>query len=253
MKTLVCYFSATGNGYALAEQLAEALSAEDIRNIQTLGKQVVASYEQVVLVSPVHFYGLPLPVENFIKAQAGNFHTKFYLVMHYAGFRGNAKYGAYMKFKENVLLLQNVYTLHMPGSYTIAMSHPESLVRFLLQYSKHRINKITKKIQDGEKKKIRSGMFAFMDGVHKNHMKQASSFAKDYVVTDDCTHCGHCARICPMKNIKVTAKEVKFRNTCAGCLACFNRCPKGAINYGTRTIGKKRYQNPEVDFDGMKK
>lgn len=250
MKTLVCYFSATGNGFDIAGRLAEQLQA-DIRNIQTLGKQVVASYEQVVLVSPVYFYGLPLPVEKFIDSQAGNFTTKFYVVLHFAGFCGNARYGAYIKFRENVLLIQNVYTVHMPGSYTIMMSQPEMIARNLLRYSHIKISKIAKKIQAGEKKKIKDGIFRMMDGIHKRRNKAAPLFAKDFIVTDACTHCGACAKLCPMKNIKVTSREVKFRNTCAGCLACFNRCPQQAINYGRGSIGKKRYQNPDVDFTKM--
>ena len=250
MKTLVCYFSATGNGFDIAGRLAEQLDA-DIRNIQTLGKQVVASYEQVVLVSPVYFYGMPHPVEKFVSAQAGNFTTRFYVVLHYAGFCGNARYSAYMKFRENVLQIQNVYAVRMPGSYTIMMTQPEVIARTMLRYSRMRIPKIAKKIQAGQQKKIKNGIFRLMDSVHKRRMKAALSFAKDYVVTNACTHCGYCAKICPMKNIKVTGKEVKFRNTCAGCLACYNRCPKQAINYGIRTVGKKRYQNPDVDFEKM--
>ena len=41
---------------------------------------------------------------------------------------------------------------------------------------------------------------------------------------------------CPLNNI--TMVEGK---TCIHCSACINRCPKLAIEYGKKTIGKNRY------------
>lgn len=250
MKVLVCYFSATGNGFDLAARLAEKLDA-DVRNIMTLGKQVVESYDKVVVVSSVYYFGLPLPVEQFIQAQAGNFTTRFYLVLHYAGFLGNARYAGYAKFKEAVLQIQNVYTLHMPSSYTLYISEPRVMQMELLKLAHNKILKIADRIAQDEKRRIKYNMFEFMDNIHKWRIEHVTEFAKDYVISGDCTYCGLCEKICPMKNISVSGKKVKFKNRCAGCMACFNRCPQMAIRYG-KYKGQKRYQNPFADFEQMK-
>ena len=45
----------------------------------------------------------------------------------------------------------------------------------------------------------------------------------------------------PLNNINMVDGKPVWGNTCIHCSACINRCPKLAIEYGKKTIGKNRY------------
>lgn len=71
--------------------------------------------------------------------------------------------------------------------------------------------------------------------------------AQKYSVTDQCTKCGVCAKVCPAKNIEVTDK-VQFRNHCEACLGCVHLCPQNAIHLKNEK-SVRRWRNPEVSLN----
>jgi ferredoxin len=74
--------------------------------------------------------------------------------------------------------------------------------------------------------------------------------AKSFWAQDDCNHCGICARVCSMKNISFDFEyKPTWGNHCTNCLACFNWCPRQAIEINKRPTDKKRYHHPEVTAD----
>jgi MinD superfamily P-loop ATPase len=48
-------------------------------------------------------------------------------------------------------------------------------------------------------------------------------------------------------------ERIVFGEQCECCLACMHSCPRKTINYGGRTAGKKRYINPNINLEDMKK
>ena len=46
-----------------------------------------------------------------------------------------------------------------------------------------------------------------------------------------CNFCGYCIRCCPVGNIRIERKKVKFGSACNMCYRCLNICPKQAIRY----------------------
>lgn len=66
-----------------------------------------------------------------------------------------------------------------------------------------------------------------------------------YVLTDKCVGCGTCADVCPTNTIRmVNGVPVWEGDACTQCLACLNRCPQGASQYGKSTVKRRRYVNP---------
>ena len=65
--------------------------------------------------------------------------------------------------------------------------------------------------------------------------------------TGDCNGCGLCAEVCPEGNISLGEDRLPhWDKHCVQCLACIHRCPRRAIEYGTITVKKGRYRNPNV-------
>lgn len=65
---------------------------------------------------------------------------------------------------------------------------------------------------------------------------------KYYKVNDTCTHCGLCAKACPIQNINYDNGGLPvWHHNCAACLACYHACPMNAISYNF-TKGKGQYR-----------
>ncbi len=70
--------------------------------------------------------------------------------------------------------------------------------------------------------------------------------AKAFTVSDACTSCGHCAAVCPLGNIRLDGGKPVWGTECTHCMACICGCPTSAIEYGRASVGKPRYQCPDL-------
>lgn len=69
------------------------------------------------------------------------------------------------------------------------------------------------------------------------------NFDKKLTVSNECTCCGVCERVCPVANIRVEKKPV-FAHHCESCLACIHNCPQMAIHYiKEKSTGRFRNDN----------
>lgn len=69
---------------------------------------------------------------------------------------------------------------------------------------------------------------------------------QDYIVTDACTRCGTCARVCPANNTAVS-DHVEFGDRCEVCYACVQNCPRGAIHlHSEKSAAHFRNENVQL-------
>ena len=65
--------------------------------------------------------------------------------------------------------------------------------------------------------------------------------AKDFHTTEKCIGCGKCVKLCPLNNISLQDHKPVWGNHCTHCMACIGNCPTEAIEYGTITQNKEKY------------
>ncbi len=251
MNTGIFYFSSTGNGLDVSNNLAEIIKS-DVYFIPTTDVRVLEKYERIIIVTPVYSLGLPIPVKKFIKAIKEYSDKQYYCVLNYGGFSGNAAHFTQKLFQINNLPIQAIYKVKMPENFTIVSNVPDFVVNNILKKEKKRVEKVAKKILSGKRKVEQQTLFAFLDKSHLKNSEEWKNFAQNYEISDDCVKCSSCIEMCSQKNIKMESEKPSFGYECVACLACYHRCPKSAINYGDRTIGKQRYQNPNVDVSNIK-
>ena len=75
-------------------------------------------------------------------------------------------------------------------------------------------------------------------------------------VDESCTGCGTCARICPVGNIRMVDGDAshqipEWQQRCEQCFACLHWCPQTAVQFGTATVGKRRYHHPNIKLSDM--
>ncbi|GHU23324.1 flavodoxin [Spirochaetia bacterium] len=252
MKTAICYFSGTGNGFDLAIKLNENITDSSIFYIPNMDINLLNKYERIVIISPVYCFGVPIIIKQFLQNLSNYKNKTFYGILHFGGFSGNAKYYLKTIFDKNNLSCNNIYTLQMPENYTLSFVPPEKYIDKQLKKSRITIELIAKKIIVNNKGKIKKNLFSFCDRIHEINASKWATMSKEYFnVTDKCNKCGLCIKICPTKNIEMDNENIIFKENCLACLACYHRCPTCSINYKDKTYNKKRYVNPNVDLNKM--
>jgi ferredoxin len=87
--------------------------------------------------------------------------------------------------------------------------------------------------------------------LYKMSFPMVPKMDKKFWVDGKCNSCAVCEKICPVKNIVMTAGKPTWQHRCEQCLACIQWCPKEAIQYGKKTPGYQRYHHPEVKLADM--
>ena len=116
---------------------------------------------------------------------------------------------------------------------------------------------IAEKVRKGETARIEKNSWIvntmFSGLLYDGGSKKLRTADKKFILQDTCTKCGICARVCPVENIKPVDGRPAWLHHCEHCLACLQWCPVEAIQYGQKTIGRKRYRHPLITVSDMVK
>ncbi|MDR0909604.1 MAG: EFR1 family ferrodoxin [Spirochaetaceae bacterium] len=253
MKTAICYFSGTGNGFDIALSLEKHIEGSNVFYIPFTDIELLVNYSRLIIVSPIYSFGVPIIIKQFIDRIKLYKNKIYYGVLHYGGFKGNARYYFKKLFDKSELVVNDIYTLKMPENFTIDFVPPEKYIMKQLESSKKTIGEIAERIKRNETNTINKNIFFFCDRIHENNALKWPTMAYEHFnVTDKCNKCQICIKICPVKNIQIENEEIVFKQNCIACLACYHRCPTCAINYDSKTYDKKRYINPNVKINEMR-
>ena len=75
----------------------------------------------------------------------------------------------------------------------------------------------------------------------KCHAKVCTALRQFHINQEFCIGCGKCVQLCPLNNIRLDKDKPVWGSNCTHCMACICYCPKEAIEYGKRSVGKPRY------------
>jgi len=253
MKTIIFYFSGTGNSLAVAEGLSSLLGdcgIAPIGSYQGSSGPVRPEADRIGIICPVYFFGLPALVADFAGriAPVGNLYI--FAVVTMGGSGGSAA----LRQLDEILRsgpagrgLDAGFTVRMPGNY-IRMYEPptERKQEELLGEADRRVGEIASLVMQGHRTALPWSPLAslvhwvmyprFIAGVHEAD--------RPFTVDDRCTSCGICADVCPVKNIQLEAGRPVWLHRCEQCMACIHLCPTEAIQAGPETEKRMRYRHP---------
>jgi len=111
------------------------------------------------------------------------------------------------------------------------------------------LDEVCEKIRKREKSELKGsllGKFARYV-IHPLWASHVNPSDKNWQVSEKCTGCGICAKVCPVGNIVLSAeKRPTWNHACEQCMACFHWCPEHAISWGTKSVNYRRYHHPSV-------
>jgi ferredoxin len=76
--------------------------------------------------------------------------------------------------------------------------------------------------------------------------------ARKKKVTDRCTICNICVKLCPVDNITMDENGIKFGDKCEYCFGCIQFCPQNAIEFGKlKRTEESLYTHPAISVSEM--
>ncbi|MFA6679539.1 MAG: EFR1 family ferrodoxin [Candidatus Methanomethylophilaceae archaeon] len=254
---MIFCFSGTGNCLQVAKSLGKMRGDQIISISDSInnGKTDfdIADGEMVGIICPVYFYGLPLPVEKFIKNMSFNGKKpSIFLILTFGTFTGNTGKQASKLIAKRGFSLDKIFSVPMPENYIPLLKVPDKEKQeYLIEAAEYRIVVIANQLDNNEKKDYddHKGRFPTIVSFFSRPLYTYGRKTKKFHITSKCNGCGKCSEICPEDAIKIVDnKPIWMKKECYKCLACINRCPTKAIEFGRNTINKERYVNPKIKF-----
>ncbi|MGL4484241.1 MAG: EFR1 family ferrodoxin, partial [Anaerovoracaceae bacterium] len=233
--TKIYYFSGTGNSKWIAESLAKKLEGKAYDIIGDVSAESMAGIDvkdTVGIVFPVYAWRAPEVMQKFVEKFSKEISKAEFI---FTVISCGDEVGESLKYLRKLIPVHSGYSIKMPNNYIVlADVDSEETARAKIENAKLEIAKIAAEVANKNK----------VERLHKGGLSRLKSslanwgfnnFARGtsaFYVTEKCTGCGLCAEVCPAKIIKMKDSKPIWDKGCYQCVACINRCPEQAIQYG---------------------
>ncbi len=249
MKTVICYFSGTGNTRKVAEGFASIFTerGDEVLTVSvdglTLCKKLpdnlikqISDCDLFGLGYPIYAFNAPPIVLQFAKRLPRLTKNKRTFIFNSSGEPLKLNNISSLKLcgilKRRRFDVTNEYHYCMP--YNIMFRHSDEMACKMWETARRLIPLDAKNMLNGEKhllKRVRCG--ALIAWVMRCQQWGGQLNGRMYSVSKDCIRCGKCVNDCPSHNIRITKKgKFKFGGKCLMCMRCAHLCPRNAIRIG---------------------
>ena len=249
------YFSGTGNSLKVAEDIAKEIQdCEVISMGSSKYYDLQAGYETIGFVYPTYYRGEPRKVREFILNLNLNNNPKtyYYAVTTCGKYEGNALIHIKHLLKRKKLTLHYAKKIDMFSNYVIAYDMRDTVEEETKQSQKD-LEQIIQSIKSKETNQLPKTE-PLQEIAYRILIKFPPKMDKNYNISQDCTGCGICKKVCPVGNIDLDDnKKPIFKHHCEQCVACIQYCPNKAINYKDKTQNRRRYTHPSIKHTELAK
>jgi Pyruvate/2-oxoacid:ferredoxin oxidoreductase delta subunit/flavodoxin len=253
MKTIIYYFTGTGNSLHVAKDLAQELGDCDLIPIPKALKNRIGSSDAVCVgfVFPVYSWGLPRIAVEFVKQLAVKPSVYYFGLATFGGSGGLTIKQLDSLLKEKGAGLSAGWMVQMPGNYTPLYGAPKQKTQEkYFNRAAARVKEIAAIIRNRKTTPLEKGNFLvnligskIFYSLFNGALRTAD---KKYYADEKCDSCRICATVCPVDNIIITEGKPVWQHHCEQCLACLQWCPQEAIQFGKATRTRKRYHHPDI-------
>lgn len=255
MKTIIYYYTGTGNSLWTARLIAAELGDTTLHSMSLMKEDAGIEAEAIGLVFPVHMWGVPSLVLNFLKKMQKD-PGRYYFAIAVNGGQVSrtliqlenhmAAMGLKLSLGIDIVLPSNYIPWGGPGP-------AEKLAR-LYRAAGEKIKRAVPAIAGKQSAPMEKGPLwqrIVFTALYKITFNMIPKMDGDFWVDEKCNGCTICAKVCPVGNIVMSSDKPAWLHRCEQCLACIQWCPKEAIQYGKKTPNYERYHHPEVTLNDI--
>ena len=241
MKTVLFYFSATGNCLTTARKLTEYLDSCEVISISSLTnkRKIIVDADTVGFVFPVYYGNMPYPMRDAVSKMVFQNNPYIFAFTTCRGHVGVAPQRLDQLLRTRGQKLSCSTGIKMPGnSFLNALEVDQAYLDTQDQNIAEAVKPIlARDLQD----------FTVQEILPLTPVDYPNNF-RGITAEDCCVGCGICTQVCPMDNITIEHEKAIIGDDCATCLACFHWCPTESIYMSKQEeISRRRkYHHPEI-------
>ncbi len=258
-KTVIYYFSGTGNSLHAARELQKRIPGTELVPIVSLLNRdaVEAQGEIVGFVFPIYMTAIPKPVKDFIKKLELKPTQYTFAIATRIGITHSAFRTIDKILRKKGKRLDSCFTLNMasndPKFKYKAPTREEIAV--LESVVHERLDSIQANIVNKAKSWEKDTHFTSRIPVIFLPLMALMADSANYNLYSDskCTGCGTCARVCPAGKVIMQAGKPVWQKSvkCYKCSACLNYCPMQASQIKSYTENNERYSHPYATVEDI--
>lgn len=247
---MIFYFTSTGNSLYVARQLDPA----PYSIVQALKQNELTFSDEVIgIVSPVYAGELPHIVRDFLQ-KAKLSADYIFMVLTYGNDVTVAPVWSRDFAARCGVRVDYVHTVRMADNYLPAFDMREQAAKDnrLEQQLAALKTAVKSRTRQAPKSTLRGKiLYRTVQRMFTLHPEQIDGSA--LTVTDRCTGCGICTKVCPRGLFTVeSGRVIRTQTPCEFCLACIQNCPEKAITLATgERNAAARYRNPNVTLQDI--
>lgn len=256
MKTEIFYYTGTGNSLWTARKIAERIGGTKlIPLVLRRGGSFFCDADRIGLVFPVHIWGLPSMVTQFLERLKIDSAPYIFAVAVNAGQPARTLIQLKELLYSKNMRLGSGFSVDLPSNYIPwggAISPDRQQRKFAAALDK--ILLISAAVLKNEELPPEKGPFwqnIIFSAIYRASLPYVPRMDRSFWADEKCNACGICEKVCPAANIVMQGDAPCWRGNCDQCFACLHWCPECAIQYGKGTAAKKRYRHPEVTLKDM--
>jgi ferredoxin len=257
METTIFYFSATGNSLSLTRNLANELGNCEVVSIAKAIRNdtIEVKTPKVGFIFPVFAWGMPRIVEEFIQKLSISKQSYVFAIATCVAIPGNTLKDLKKLLQTKGIRLQAGFVTRSGRSSLMKLNALDKVIMQLdtrkrkIKFFDERLPELASSIRTMAKKSPETSNWTanvFGSFFHKMGISAFKNMDAQFIVNDNCSQCGTCAKVCPRNNIELLANGPTFRHNCELCHACIQWCPKFAIRHSNFDANPKQYRNPSV-------
>ena len=249
MKTILYWFSGTGNSLAVAKELAKQCGDAELIPMSKAVQKPLPASERIGLVFPVYAFCPPALVARFVEKLNAAPDSYIFSVITYAGSPGGTLAVLRDLLKKRGLDLAASWGVKMPENYPPFGGAPApEKQQTVNSAAAGRIEKIAAELKMFPREQhepIRAVWRMVSRMMYPLFWKRAARADRSFRADEKCNGCCICTRVCPVNNVAMIDGRPSWLGHCEQCYACFHWCPQKAIQYG-RSSKQHRYHHPQT-------
>jgi len=281
--TKIFYFSATGNSLWSAKKIAHNIYSDapdekyelvnigkaayevspekgDLKISNKKKRKYLIEADTVIFIFPSFAYGMPRVMRNFVKN--AEFKTSYLAALVTYGSSPGGTLGSLRRILKKKKI-DKMFFGKIPAveNYLAIFGTPSGdTIKKRCEMQKQVTEALTRSII--ERKENRVSMFYPLSFIiYCLFSLGIKLFYKFYKVSDKCTGCGICEKICPVSAIimkektsgGVLKRQPRFTSKCEHCQGCVDLCPLRAIQFARVRFGAPGYRHPEININELMK